>query len=64
MWPLSSKATGVSHRPDDVQEYAFVIVLQIGEVVGEAGEVIANAGFEVLSNMTINRGQRATAVLI
>src|SRR6516225_2314035 len=63
-WPLSSKATRVSHRPDEVQEYAFVIVLQIGQVVGEVGEVIANAGLQVLSNMTIKRGQHAAAVLI
>ena len=63
-WPLFSKATRKSHRPDEVQEYASVIVLQIGQVVGEVGEVIANADLQVLSNMTIKRGQHAAAVLI
>ena len=60
----TSKATRVSHRPDEVQEYACVIVLQVGQVVGEVCEVIANAGLQVLSNMTIKRGQHAAAVLI
>jgi hypothetical protein len=63
-WPLSSKATRVSHGPDEIQEYAFVVVLQIGQVVGEAGEVVADASLQVLGNMTIDRGQRAAAVLI
>ena len=62
--PLSSKATRVSHSPDEIHEYAFVVVLQIGQVVGEVCEVVANAGLQVLSNMTIDRDQRAAAVLI
>src|SRR5215470_13710215 len=62
--PLSSKATQVSHSPDEIHEYAFVVVLQIGQVVGEVCEVVAKAGLQVLSNMTIDRDQRAAAVLI
>jgi hypothetical protein len=61
--PLPSKATRVSHGPDEIHEYAFVVVLQIGQVVGEVGEVVANAGLQVLGNMTIDRGQHAAAAL-
>ena len=61
--PLPSKATRVSHGPDEIHEYAFVIVLQIGQVVGEVGKVVANAGLQVLGNMTIDRGQRTAAPL-
>jgi len=61
--PLPSKATRVSHGPDDIHEYAFVVVLQIGQVVGEAGEVVADASLQVLGDMTIDRGQRAAAAL-
>src|SRR5690242_18602723 len=57
------KATRESHGPDDVKKYAFVVVLQIGQVVGEVGEVVAHAGFQVLANVTIDRGQRAAAPL-
>ena len=62
--PLHSEATWASHSPDQIDEYAFVVVLQIGQVVGEVGEVVAHAGFQVLANMTIDRGQRAAAPLI
>jgi hypothetical protein len=62
--PLPGKATRVSHGPDEIHEYAFVVVLQIDQVVGEAGEVVADASLQVLSDMTIDRGQRAAAVLI
>jgi hypothetical protein len=62
--PLSSKATRVSHGPNKIHEYAFVVVPQIGQVVGEASEVVANAGLQVLGNMTIDRDQRAAAILI
>ena len=62
--PLRSEAARVSHGPDNIHEYAFVVVLQIGQVVGEAGEVVADASLQILSDMTIDRGQRAAAVLI
>ena len=62
--PFSSKAARVSHGPDEIQEYAFVIVFQIGQVVGEAGEVVADANLKGLADATINCGQRSAAVLI
>src|SRR6266853_3414742 len=61
--PLHSEATRASHSPDKIDEYAFVVVLQIGQVVGEVGEVVADASLQVLANMTIDRGQRAAAPL-
>src|SRR6476660_6083345 len=60
---LPSEATRASHGPDEIDEYAFVVVLQIGQVVGEVGEVVADASLQVLANMTIDRGQRAAAPL-
>jgi hypothetical protein len=62
--PLHSEAAWASHSPDQIDEYTFVVVFQIGQVVGEVGEVVAHAGFQVLANMTIDRGQRAAASLI
>src|SRR5260370_6771071 len=61
--PLPSEATRASHGPDEIKKYAFVVVLQIGQVVGEVGEVVADASLQVLANMTIDRGQRAAAAL-
>src|SRR6266404_4637095 len=62
--PLLSEATRASHGPDEIKKYAFVVVLQIGQVVGEVGEVVADAGLQVLANTTIDRGQCAAAPLI
>src|SRR5258706_199762 len=62
--PLPSEAKRPSHSPDEIEKYAFVVVLQIGQVVGEVGEVVADAGLQVLANMTIDRGQCAAAPLI
>ena len=50
--------------PDDIEEYSFVVVLEVGQVVGEAREVVANANFQVLANVTIDRGQHAVAPLV
>jgi hypothetical protein len=61
--PLRRKATRGSHSPDDIKKYAFVVVLQVGQLVGEVGEVVADASLQVLANMTIDRGQRAAAPL-
>ncbi len=61
--PLPSKAARASHGPDEIDEYAFVVVLQIGQVVGEVGEVVADASLQVLANVMIDRGQRAAAAL-
>lgn len=61
--PLRRKATRASHSPDEIEKYAFVVVLQVGQLVGEVGEVVANAGLQVLANMTIDGGQRAALAL-
>jgi N-methylhydantoinase B/oxoprolinase/acetone carboxylase alpha subunit len=34
---LPSESTRASHGPDEIHEYAFVIVLQISQVVEEVG---------------------------
>jgi hypothetical protein len=49
---------------DDIEEYAFVVVLQVGQIVGEVGEVVADADLHVLAEAMINRSQRAAAGLI
>ena len=61
--PLPSEATRASHNPDEIEKYAFVVVLQVGQVVGEVGEVVADANLQILINMTIDRDQRAAAPL-
>src|SRR5260370_24398536 len=61
--PLPSEATRGSHSPDEIKKYAFVVVLQIGQVVGEVGEVVTDASLQVLANVMIDRGQRAAAAL-
>src|SRR5436309_6429928 len=55
--------TLASPGPDEIDEYAFVVVPQVGQVVGEVGEVVADADLQVLADVTIDRGQRATATL-
>src|SRR5262249_21360950 len=45
--------------PDEIQKHASVAVLQIGQVVGEVGEVVADASLQVLANVMINRSQHA-----
>src|SRR5713226_1726566 len=61
--PLPSEATRASHGPDEIKKYAFVVVLQVRQVVGEIGEVVADASLQVLSNVMINCGQRAATSL-
>src|SRR5260370_33556188 len=60
---LIFKFYNLSHSHDEINEYAFVVVLQVRQVVGEVGEVLADASLQVLANMTIDRGQRAAAPL-
>src|SRR5512134_1756025 len=48
---------------DEINEYAFVVVSQVGQVVGEVGEVVAGAYLHVLADVAIDGGQRATAAL-
>ena len=58
------EATRASHGPDEIKKYASVVILQIGQVVGEVGEIVADASLQVLANAMIDRGQRAAAALI
>jgi hypothetical protein len=48
--------TRASLGPDQIEEYSFVVVPQVGQVVGEVGEVIADAGLQVVADVTIDRG--------
>lgn len=50
--------------PDQINEYASVVVPQVGQLVGEVGEVVADAGLEVLGDVMVDRGQDAAAALI
>src|SRR5262249_19187650 len=50
--------------PDEIDEYASVVVLQVGQIVGEVGEVVADANFQVLADVMIDRGQAAAAALV
>jgi hypothetical protein len=51
-------------RRDEAEEDAFVVEVQVRQVIREVGEVVADAGFHVRADVTINRGQCATAALI
>jgi hypothetical protein len=61
---MPSEATRASLGRDDVKEYAFVVVLQVVQIVGEIGEIVADAGLHVLAEAMINRSQHAAAGLI
>src|SRR6478735_2704667 len=56
--------TRASLGPDQINEYASVVVLQVGQLVGEVGEVVAHAGLQVLADVMVDRGQDAAASLI
>ncbi len=46
-----------------IYEYAFVVIPQVGQVVGEVGKVVASADLQVLADVTIDRDQLAAAAL-
>ena len=50
--------------PDQINEYASMVVLQVGQLVGEVGEVVAHASLQVLADVMIDRGQDAAVGLI
>jgi hypothetical protein len=58
------EGTRASLGRDDVKEYAFVVVLQVVQIVGEIGEIVADAGLHVLAEAMINRSQHAAAGLM
>src|SRR4030095_5823802 len=55
--------TPASLGTNEIEEYAFVVVPQVRQVVGEVGEVVADADLQVLADVTIDRSQSATAAL-
>src|SRR5688572_22246531 len=61
---FSSLSAAASPRADKVEEHAFVVVPQVGQVIGEVAEVVARADLQVLAEVAIDRGQRAGAALI
>jgi hypothetical protein len=42
--------------PDQINEYASVIVIQVGQFVGEVGEIVADASLQVLGDVMVDRG--------
>src|SRR4029077_4363069 len=62
--PRGRISTQASLGPDQINEYASVVVLQVGQLVGEVGEVVAHASLQVFADVMIDRGQDAAAVLI
>src|SRR6478672_3067019 len=50
--------------PDQINEYASVVIFQVGQLVREVGEVVAHAGLQVLGDVMVDRGQDATTALI
>src|SRR5262249_23957531 len=57
-------STGASLGPDEIDEYAPVVVPQVGQVVGEVGEVVADANLQILAHVMIDGGKDAAAALI
>ena len=58
------KCSRASFSPDQINEYASVVVPQVGQFVGEVGEVVADASLQVLADVMIDGGQDAAAALI
>src|SRR5215471_17649700 len=61
---LRCELTRASPGRDEIEEYPPVVVLQVGQVVGEIGEVVADASLQILADAMIDRRQRAAAALI
>src|SRR5215471_11218132 len=57
------RITRASLGPDEIEEYAFVVVLQVRQFVGEVGEVVAGTDLQVLANVMIDCCKRAAAAL-
>ena len=58
-----AKPARASLSTDEIEEHAFVVVLQVGQVVGEVGEVVAGADLHVVADVAIDRGQGSAAPL-
>jgi hypothetical protein len=59
-----SKESRASLGTDEINEYASMVVLQVGQFIREVGEVVADAGLQVLADVMVDRGQNAAAALI
>lgn len=57
-------ARSPSLGPDQINEYASVVVLQVGQFVGEVGEIVSDASLQVRTDVMVDRGQDAAAPLI
>ena len=57
-------ASPTSLGPDEVDEYASVVVSPVSQFVGEVGEVVADASLQVLADVMVDRGQGAAAALV
>src|SRR5438067_590352 len=60
---IALRKSRASLSRDEVDEYAFVVVLQVGQIVGKVGEVVAGADLQVFAEITIDRCQRAAPAL-
>src|SRR5215467_14545784 len=50
--------------PNEIEEYAVMVVLEVSQVVRKVGEVVADASLQILADVIIDRCQRAAAALI
>src|SRR6059036_2151966 len=60
---MRCEPTRTSLGPDEIDEYAFVVVPQVGQVVGEVGEVVAGADLSCSCRCNEDRGQHAAQAL-
>src|SRR5262249_36599351 len=56
-------STQASHGPDEIDENASMVVLQVSQLVGEIGEVIADTSLQVRGDAMVDRSQSAAAAL-
>jgi len=54
---------GPSLGPDEIEEYTLVVVLQVSQVVGEVGEIVADTSLQILADVMIDGCKCATAAL-
>jgi hypothetical protein len=57
-------STQASLGPDQINEYASVVVRHVVQFIGKVGEVVAHASLQVLAAVMVDRGQNAAAALI
>lgn len=52
----------VSVFPDDVEEHALVVVIEVSQAIAEPQEAVANTDPEILVDGAVNDHQHAAAV--